>query len=535
MTARKGYTLILNEPGLTPTEFNLIPSPEDVQAEKTALTTLISLPNHSFYRESHGNGIEEVTLSGTFGYRNRQVGPVSWSGAEMFFAFRKGFWDYYLDLISSDDPVKKKTTIEYHNWDEDEHYYAEPVRFSTPRGRDNRTFFRYEIVLRLYQKIEYKFEIPTEDALSLADRIVKFFTSVLEDLKAAGEWLAQKAQDVASFFQRFVLQPIASITSAIRDFVIGVTEIVNVPFRTINSIGNAIASTIEQFGDIVGDTLTITANNLRNVKRMLNRLEKAPEIFKKSISGGLEELSEQYYLLVGDDDSEVTQDEKRGGRNLLLKQQGEEIKNRTYRGAKRAKIRVGDTLPKMAARYLNDASRWREIALFNSILDPDISSLAGQDILVPTISAVDGTGVVGDLGDTEKATNDSMSTRLYGRDIKVIEIARKLSVSFGPNDDLVLVSGESNLAQAIMLKSRIYQGQLLENLDFGLAKIVGNKATPAETDALLHGLKVAAESDPRIESAEVSIKRDGNITEANYLLTPVGVAGNRQISAVVGV
>jgi hypothetical protein len=96
------------------------------------------------------------------------------------------------------------------------------------------------------------------------------------------------------------------------------------------------------------------------------------------------------------------------------------------------------------------------------------------------------------------------------------------------------VGGLSNLKQAVLLKTRIAQGQLLEEPEFGLSSVVGRKGTPSETLALKHGLMVAATSDPRIESAAVVITREGNVTTASFSLIPAGLAGNRPVTAVVG-
>lgn len=532
---QNGYTLILVEPGLSPTEFHLAPSPQDVRSEKTALTTLTPLPGMSAYRESHGNGFETVILQGTFGAKTRQVGGIDWSGAEMFLAFRKGFWDRYLSLVGSADPVKQKTQMEFHNWDEDEHYYAEPIRFVSPRGHENRTFYRYEFTLQLYAPIAPKFTQPVVDKISLADQVSKFLKMVAEKLKAAGEWLSEKTQLVASWLHRNVLQPIADLVTALDTFVAGVSAVVNFLPRALNRLCDSISQTIEAMGDIVGDTLTETANALRNTRRALNRLRQAPELFIQSVNAGLDELSSQYYQLVQDGDSTAVQEEKLGGRNLGLMRQAQQISENNYQGAQRVTIRQGDTLPKMAVRYLGDASRWHEIALLNGIDDPDISSLAGQEILVPTIPGLTGTGIAGDLGDSGKIANATMSERLYGRDLRLGEQDGFLGFEFGANDDLCTVAGEANLVQAVTLKTRIAQGQLLEDPNFGLRRVVGKKATSAETKALVYGLQVAAQSDPRVEKAEVAVTREGNVTTANYTLYPVGVAGSRPISAVVGV
>jgi hypothetical protein len=64
--------------------------------------------------------------------------------------------------------------------------------------------------------------------------------------------------------------------------------------------------------------------------------------------------------------------------------------------------------------------------------------------------------------------------------------------------------------------------------------IVGRKANPIETLAVKHGLMVTATSDPRINDATVMVSAVGNSTTASFSIFPVGMAGNRPVSAVVG-
>jgi LysM repeat protein len=57
-------------------------------------------------------------------------------------------------------------------------------------------------------------------------------------------------------------------------------------------------------------------------------------------------------------------------------------------------VKQGDTLSGVAAKFYEDASKWRPIALTNGILDP-LSISAGQQLLIPSLPYTDAsTGVV---------------------------------------------------------------------------------------------------------------------------------------------
>ena len=534
-----GYTLVLVEPGKQRKEFHLDPAPSEVRSEKPALTTLIPLPNFSTYRESYGPGIETVTLSGSFGYKTRQHHGKNKTGTELFLDFRKNFYDAYLQLVGSTDPLKKLTKVEFHNWAEKEHFYCEPMSFSTPRGGDNRTFFKYEIQFQLYEKIKNQFDVFKVDKRTQASWFVNFAKRVLEGLKAAGEWLSKKAEQVSSLLNRYVIQPLSALVDAIDSFVNGVTEFITLPIKVVTRLSSNIAATIEAMGTIAGDAITELTHSLRNMRRANNRLMRSPELFIQTIGGAAQEFADQAVEMTQDDDTEAVINDKLYGRNLALQQQVQSLLGNNFQGAERAIIREDDTLQKMALRYMGDSSQWHSIALLNGISDPDLADYIGDELLIPVVPAVEGSGVEGDLGDDDKKDNFSMAERLYGRDYKLITDSQgKYTISLEtatPLKDIVSVGGEANLAQAVMLKTAIFQGQLLENRDFGLRRMVGKKATPMETLMLQHGLEVTAESDPRIASATVDIERDGNKTTATFSLFPVGVAGGRPVSAVVGV
>ena len=204
-------------------------------------------------------------------------------------------------------------------------------------------------------------------------------------------------------------------------------------------------------------------------------------------------------------------------------------------------VRTGDTLQRIALRELGDAARWKEIALLNGLdrwpyLSSDGSAGTiqyGKPILIPA-TPQNSTNASTLHDDRYKQQGDTAS-RLYGRDLKLyMNTAGKLDIALLGNGDPVLVAGHENLIQAVMLKTRIFQGELLESKDFGLRRLVGERTTQGAVRLAAFGVRVAAQSDRRIKSATVTARAQANAVWVDVSVQPAGSSGAVGFGGVVG-
>lgn len=532
------FSLVIHDPRTnTRKTFHMAPAPEEVTLEEKHLLTLVPLPGLDvFYKESHGHDIRTVSWRGTFGIKQRKLADgTTKTGLDLFFAFKKAVWDQYLVNASSKDPrIRKGARIEYHDYTQDLHYYAEPVRFLTPRGRDNKTFFKYDIAFQLHAPIKQAIDLPVKDAKAIARQTNNALKRFLEKIKAVGSWIADKAEKLQNLVNRYVIQPVTQLVGALDSFLSGVTAVISLPLKITAQIIDGIALVVEQVGTLTNDIVTTGINDLRNIRRATMRVAAAGELFKANMDIAADDYRRFMIEEEDDGDSDVTLEDKRAGENQRRMAYANQVTEDSYEGARRVTVRADDTLQRMAATYLGDASKWRHIAILNGYEgNGDLAS--GTDILIPVIPGNEGSGISGDLGNDRYATNPAlMEERLYGRDLAVVPDGNGyLDIHWGEDDDLATVAGSDNLIQAVRLKTRIPQGELLENPEYGLRRLVGKRGHPFELPALVHGLKVAAESDPRIAEADVKVEQTGNVVDANYTLYPVGAVGRRPVDAVV--
>lgn len=164
---------------------------------------------------------------------------------------------------------------------------------------------------------------------------------------------------------------------------------------------------------------------------------------------------------------------------------------------KLVEILHGDTLQSIAAREMQDAERWVELASANGLLPPYITGdpalaggrvkLYGQLLKVPAVASA-------------SAVSSSDMDEIYQRDID-------LSTGFLEDDgagELSVVSGMANLRQALSSRVRTEQGELMFHLDYGsrVRSILGAGNNPITMQLAAQYARAAIQSDPRVESIE---------------------------------
>lgn len=166
---------------------------------------------------------------------------------------------------------------------------------------------------------------------------------------------------------------------------------------------------------------------------------------------------------------------------------------RAVSGFRFAEIRRGDTLQRLAARELGDASRWPELVGLNALVapfltdDPDLAGagvmLSGQVLRVPAAAST--------------ITADASPEEVFGRDVEIA--GGQISVVGG---DFGVVGGRDNLKQALSHRVVAERGDLVFHPDFGalLRRVIGVVHGPTATLLAAQYARAAVLADPRVSS-----------------------------------
>lgn len=171
--------------------------------------------------------------------------------------------------------------------------------------------------------------------------------------------------------------------------------------------------------------------------------------------------------------------------------------NRPLTGFRLVEVQFGDTLQKIAARELGDASRWRDLITINSLSypyltgDPNVAGdrvkLYGSLIAVPSASASIG-------ADIDPAA-------VFKTDIKMSD-----GILLTDGSDFVTVTGRDNYKQAIKNRIDTEQGELIYHLPYGcgVKKMLGTVNGPTRALLAAQYVKSAVQADPRTASVNSS-------------------------------
>jgi LysM repeat protein len=177
-------------------------------------------------------------------------------------------------------------------------------------------------------------------------------------------------------------------------------------------------------------------------------------------------------------------------------------------GWKRVDVLSGDTLQRISARELGDASRWVDIALLNNLKPPYLG--IGEGLAAPGSAILLPIEVVNPIADT----NDQFLTDLSMPD-GVLDIQ---------NGDFTLISGVPNLIQALKMHVVADKRSLWFHPEYGcwIRTILGE--VNRETAGSLAGfyVKSALLEDPRVSDVnQVNVEMQGDVIRVYCDVLPV--------------
>ncbi len=183
----------------------------------------------------------------------------------------------------------------------------------------------------------------------------------------------------------------------------------------------------------------------------------------------------------------------------------------------------GLTLERMAQRELGDSSRWGEIVEVNGLKAPyitdDLSYVGdgvlrpGDSVLIPTPKR-NGFSQVPNAREIKTTRDLSELEKSLGTDFK---LTPDFDLSISNSGDLELISGVSNMAQAVILKLSYEKGEVMRYPELGAGLRPGVKFPPIED--IKDGLTNTLLQDSRIEGIlDLSIIRDNGTAYLSFKL-----------------
>lgn len=163
-------------------------------------------------------------------------------------------------------------------------------------------------------------------------------------------------------------------------------------------------------------------------------------------------------------------------------------------GYRFVEIEQGDTLQKIAARTMGDASLWTELIAINDLTPPYLTGdveeagpkvkLYGQMLVIPATKA--------------EVFSSPDETLIFGTDI----LLNKGRLEASESGDLALVSGVKNLGQALRHRVATPLGELLFHKLYGCGvhQMKGRGGTPGATTLAAQYVRSALLADPRAQA-----------------------------------
>lgn len=477
--------------------------------------------------EEQGIIISELRIEAHTGFRptlNRgdtasPKSAVPLSGQAHFTRLERLCFERYSEL-KKDPEVGPRTRMEWHNFKDNEHFVVVPVSFGVNRsvGGLGRVAYPYEIALKVLGRVDAIPPPPSEDDFVIKN-IVDAFAAIergAAQLEAGFSDLQGILDDVQNAVVDDALAEVDRVLLATRGFLTGVTDTIAIPYdaiRTTQARLDEAVSIVDQAANIPADATQI----LRDTDDALDNLGTYPDKFKEPFPQAARRFID---LTRGPGNSSTADLEAAAATTItqplalrdsglrpgdLVRVQGGVFSGARaipeYEGFREQVVALEDTLPKLAARHLDDARRWIDIAIANQLKAPYISEEGlpgtlrpGATILIPTRARG---GTTGEIRSVEAGQEAVLGRDLefafdnQGRADLVIDVA-------GGSTDFKTVAGARNMKQAVLFILSTEKGQDTLYVNLGTSRIVGQRGTLERVIESQLRISEAILADPRV-------------------------------------
>lgn len=547
--------------------------PSSLRLSEDAAAEASATQEAGYYAEERGQYFKMLNIQGSFGFRptplNRpfqgarnaftnlqqavsQIGSgqsqVANIGVQNFPDGERTGFDRLRDLTNLfrfywDTKMERSTRARYvfvwANWKFGEIYFAQPLGFERDRtAPSGRTKATYTARLRLLAPVQVR-KPPDFLSVSTNAKGLQAFLNRIQGvsklLKGVSQLLTSSVNAALNFgfdVARSIIQPIEETIGAIESAIKGVTSalstgynIAQLPINTLRSVHRlcleaaVTCRTAQGFANLGTDY--IRAGRLIQ-DAWVGLVEVVQGQNVNSVAQAIGKKYKQWDEQAAFDRTKAPDgDPVPGGfggtdTSLGVKKIPE--------GAQRITLPGGVSIKGLAAQFLGNAGRWKEIVILNRLQPPYISAMGdGVTVLRPgdMIKMPDVPEVSDDENQIFRHVGEGVDPDLwrYGRDIRVDLETRDLVVN--DRGDLDTVWGLENLKQAMYLKIWRVPGDLKVHPWYGFGA-EGGDGLAVDTLAGYHlQLRTTLLSDSRVDQINsMVLNAVGDVLHINVALTP---------------
>jgi hypothetical protein len=194
-------------------------------------------------------------------------------------------------------------------------------------------------------------------------------------------------------------------------------------------------------------------------------------------------------------------------------------------------VEAGHTIQTIAIQHLKNIDAYRDLILINNLIYPYVSSVfvdevdkvvgvlyPGDKIYIPQSGSPGSPTSVGNSSGYPITYGQDLVELQYGVDIKLTE---DFDIALDVTGDAKLVSGQSNVAQALLLKLLYERGSLKRHPGIGTRIQIGSKGT--DTRQTLQDVRQSLLTDSRLDAILFSeITHESSAISMNFILRLIG-------------
>lgn len=528
---------VLEAPGLDPAnrtnkaEYFFTVPPKSYEVQEPFTPNIQVTQNGGRFVESYGSLIKTIRVTGTTGLRpnkksvNKPYSPylsVSQANIDELLGkdlnLKRKILDPteatgYDDLVFLRNLFRKysdtkfdaeragSTIMLWRNNKDLEYWIVEPEDFKVSQNSKSPLTYEYTISFKTLGRFEYTYSLgrdPQADAWdrdrffariqSYSQNLMGMFTSLGTDIR--------RMAGAANFLRDTVLGPLLAVINGLTSLKGAVSDSMFSALSALTILDTNLITAIDKLGKDLDPTEDVD-RLIRSLRRLLVEIE---HIFTED---QLMDDPSRRSVRVRAAEAYATRDPSLPGRPAIYA--SVPVGTAYDPAVAEDTVAPGDTIEDLADRLLGDPTGWRDLVEINRLVYPYVGVEPMPGVLVPGDKILYPAPRVkqSKVMNGPKTRNRTLAMDAYGTDIRLQttgpEDSSVTDIGVSSTGDLGLITGLSNMNQAILLKFVTETGELPAHRRYGSKFPLGAKMTPSAITEVRISTAQTVHSDTRVK------------------------------------